>query len=142
MFYEARGRPLHAVRGVDLTISRGEIIALVGESGSGKSSVAMALLGLLPPSQANVTGSVSVLGVDMTTGDLAARTRIRKTGLGACFESDEFAQPDDDHRPSAGGGDRHGGSGRGDARRGRSPGRPAASQATHTNFREVSVNAS
>ncbi|SDK27494.1 peptide/nickel transport system permease protein [Nocardioides sp. YR527] len=36
-----------AVKGVDLTIRRGEVVALVGESGSGKTSVAMALAGLL-----------------------------------------------------------------------------------------------
>src|SRR5262249_19844156 len=41
-------RILRAVDGVDLTIERGEALALVGESGSGKSTFARALSGLLP----------------------------------------------------------------------------------------------
>jgi oligopeptide transport system ATP-binding protein len=41
-------RVLKAVDGVDLTIERGEALALVGESGSGKSTLARALTGLVP----------------------------------------------------------------------------------------------
>ena len=39
---------LQAVRGVDLTVARGETLCLVGESGCGKSMTALALMGLLP----------------------------------------------------------------------------------------------
>ncbi|TAK52846.1 MAG: ABC transporter ATP-binding protein [Betaproteobacteria bacterium] len=39
---------LHAVRGVDLQLDRGETLSLVGESGCGKSLTALALMGLLP----------------------------------------------------------------------------------------------
>ncbi|MEM3504238.1 MAG: ATP-binding cassette domain-containing protein, partial [Nitrososphaeria archaeon] len=40
---------VEAVKNVSFYMKRGECIALVGESGSGKSTVAMAIMGLLPP---------------------------------------------------------------------------------------------
>ncbi|WP_036970800.1 ATP-binding cassette domain-containing protein, partial [Promicromonospora kroppenstedtii] len=48
-----------AVRGVDLEVGRGRVVALVGESGSGKSVTSLSVLGLLP-STARVTGSVEL----------------------------------------------------------------------------------
>jgi oligopeptide/dipeptide ABC transporter ATP-binding protein len=47
-------RVLRAVDGVDLTIERGEALALVGESGSGKSTLARALTGLVPLSAGEI----------------------------------------------------------------------------------------
>lgn len=46
-----------AVDGLDLSVAAGETLALVGQSGSGKSSVALAILGLLPP-DATVGGEI------------------------------------------------------------------------------------
>ncbi len=59
-FFHAR-RVLHAVNGVDLTIHRGDVLAIVGESGCGKSTLARMLLGLLPAS----AGTISFDGVDI-----------------------------------------------------------------------------
>src|SRR5690606_16906920 len=50
---------VHAVKGIDLEVRPGEVVALVGESGSGKSVTSMTALGLLPRN-ARVTGTVRV----------------------------------------------------------------------------------
>ncbi|GGV13021.1 oligopeptide ABC transporter ATP-binding protein OppF [Kitasatospora herbaricolor] len=64
-FAGPRGRgPVPAVRGVDLTVRRGETLGIVGESGSGKSVTALAVLGLLPGT-ADVRGSVRLDGREL-----------------------------------------------------------------------------
>ena len=42
------GGDVHAVKGIDLEINRGETVCLVGESGSGKSVTALSIMRLLP----------------------------------------------------------------------------------------------
>lgn len=58
--YVRRRRAVPAVRGVSLTVDRGETVALVGESGSGKSTIANTLIGLLPDNARISGGSVLV----------------------------------------------------------------------------------
>jgi peptide/nickel transport system ATP-binding protein len=73
------------VRGVSLTVDRGEILGIAGESGCGKSTLASTVLRLQPPS-AQVTGAVRVLGDDVMTmrwGDL--RT-LRWAGASIVFQ--------------------------------------------------------
>ena len=53
-----RKQRLKARNGVDLTVTRGEVLALVGESGCGKTTLAKILLGLLP----QTSGSISLCG--------------------------------------------------------------------------------
>ncbi|GGN20487.1 oligopeptide/dipeptide ABC transporter ATP-binding protein [Streptomyces fuscichromogenes] len=57
-----RGGDVHAVRGVDLTVGRGETVGLVGESGSGKSTIGSAVLGLVPATG----GGIEFDGADIT----------------------------------------------------------------------------
>jgi peptide/nickel transport system ATP-binding protein len=79
------GQLVRAVRGVDLSIGRGEILGLVGESGSGKSVLGLSLLGLHGQG-ATTTGAASVLGTDMLSAPPAERRRIRRLHLGAVFQ--------------------------------------------------------
>jgi ABC-type dipeptide/oligopeptide/nickel transport system ATPase component len=50
---------IHALRGIDLVVAGGECLALVGESGCGKTTLAKAVLGILPPGSV-VDGSLRV----------------------------------------------------------------------------------
>ena len=63
-------RVLRAVDGVDLTIERGEALALVGESGSGKSTLARALTGLEPLTAGEIKLDGKVLGKRRARGDM------------------------------------------------------------------------
>ncbi|MFD4350377.1 ABC transporter ATP-binding protein [Streptomyces coelicoflavus] len=60
-------RSRRVVRGVSFAPREGETLALIGESGSGKSLSAMALMGLLPATTAEVGGSVRHRGTDLLT---------------------------------------------------------------------------
>ena len=67
--FVSSGESVQALRGVSLTVQRGETLGLVGESGSGKTTLARVLLGLTPPD----TGSV----VELTGSQLSAEVRDR-----------------------------------------------------------------
>jgi peptide/nickel transport system ATP-binding protein len=58
-------RTSEAVHEVSLTLQAGEILALVGESGSGKTSIANAILGLLPRGGKVTQGRIEILGQDI-----------------------------------------------------------------------------
>jgi len=65
-FRTGRSSTVCAVNGVDLTLERGEVLALLGESGSGKSVTLRALIRLNPENRTDVAGQIHVGGVDVT----------------------------------------------------------------------------
>jgi peptide/nickel transport system ATP-binding protein len=65
IFHGDNGRTTHAVDQVDLSVARGATLGIVGESGSGKSVTSLAVMGLLPKSSAEVSGSVRFDGFDL-----------------------------------------------------------------------------
>jgi peptide/nickel transport system ATP-binding protein len=74
--YDATGgNVVHALRNLDLEIADGESIGVLGESGSGKSSLALALLRLLPKNARVVSGSIDYRGrnvAELSPADLRA----------------------------------------------------------------------
>jgi len=56
---------LHAVRGIDFQVRRGEMLCLVGESGCGKSMTSLALMGLLPRKAQRSAEYIRFDGVDL-----------------------------------------------------------------------------
>ena len=80
--YRTSAGPLAALRGVDLAVQPGEIVALVGESGSGKSTLAHAVVGLLPANGHVTAGRVRVAGEDLTGLSEAALRRVRGREVG------------------------------------------------------------
>ncbi len=80
-FEDAGGR-LEVLKGVDLRVSGGEIIALVGPSGSGKSTL-LHIAGLLERADG---GTIHLAGHDASTANDAERTRLRREHLGFVYQ--------------------------------------------------------
>ena len=71
------------LRGIDITVNPGEIVAVTGPSGSGKSSL-IAIIGGLERATA---GTVNVLGSDLMQASEAKRTALRRNDIGIVFQS-------------------------------------------------------
>ncbi len=111
--YRTDQGPLPAVRDVDLTVARGEVVGVAGESGCGKSTLASTVLRLQPAS-ATVTGRVLFDDADVLTmrwGDLRA---LRWAGASIIFQGalhslnavrrigQQIAEPIELHEPGVG----------------------------------------
>src|SRR3954469_2285520 len=80
--YPYQGDAVHALRGVDLAVARGEMVAIVGPSGCGKSSLLNVLAGIDAPT----AGRVSLLGTDLYALGEGARSALRLRRLGFIFQ--------------------------------------------------------
>lgn len=72
----------HALRGVDLSVNKGEFVAIMGQSGCGKSTLLHLLGGLLSPT----SGKILIDGEDLSKVSDAKRTDIRRRKIGFVFQ--------------------------------------------------------
>jgi lipoprotein-releasing system ATP-binding protein len=80
--YQQGGLTIHVLRGVNLSVAQGEIVALLGPSGSGKSTMLQAI-GLL---EGGFEGSIRIAGEEAAKLDNDGRTRVRRDSLGFVYQ--------------------------------------------------------
>jgi peptide/nickel transport system ATP-binding protein len=74
------------VDGIDLSIGRGEVLALVGESGSGKTMTALSIMRLLPPQAQISSGAILLDGLDLLALSESQMNGIRGARIGLLFQ--------------------------------------------------------
>ena len=76
----------HALRGVDLDVAAGEVLAVTGPSGSGKSTLLHVMAGVLVPDAGSVGYHGGNVSQDIAALDEAARSRLRLNEFGFIFQ--------------------------------------------------------
>ena len=85
--YKVKGGYLSAVNDVNLSVHRGEILAVVGESGCGKSTIAHAIMNLLPGGNESIEGKIIFKGEDLRTFSRRQMEAIRGKDIGMIFQN-------------------------------------------------------
>ncbi|MGV8977229.1 MAG: ABC transporter ATP-binding protein [Cellulomonas sp.] len=81
--YGAGDTAVHALAGIDVDFSRGELTAIMGPSGSGKSTLMHCMAGLDRPT----SGSVIIDGAEVSAMNERHLTKLRRTRLGFIFQA-------------------------------------------------------
>lgn len=78
--------PFKAVDGIDITVDKGEVLAIVGESGSGKSVGMLSVMGLLPKTATVTADKMSFDGKDLRTLSSSERRQIIGRDISMIFQ--------------------------------------------------------
>ncbi|MBR0667141.1 ABC transporter ATP-binding protein [Roseomonas hellenica] len=84
--FVTRESNVRAVNGVSFTMMPGEVMCMLGESGSGKSVTMRALMRLLPPKRAVITGKIHIAGQDVLAMDDKALRAMRGATVSMIFQ--------------------------------------------------------
>jgi oligopeptide/dipeptide ABC transporter ATP-binding protein len=86
LFLRQDASELKIVDDVSFRIARGEFFALIGESGSGKTTIAKAVMRLLPTARLRITGSLAVTGIDVAQAPERVMRRLRGQSMSMIFQ--------------------------------------------------------
>ncbi len=85
--YTSEGEVIHAVNDVSFELERGKTIGLVGETGAGKTSIAKAIIGILPEPPARIpAGEIFFEGRDLRTLDHHDMRKVRGKAVSMIFQ--------------------------------------------------------
>ncbi|QAA23484.1 ABC transporter ATP-binding protein [Sporolactobacillus terrae] len=85
--FDTYGGEIRAIRGVNLSLRKGEILGLVGESGSGKSTLAKAIIGVLPKQNTRIKkGRIWYKGLNLAGEKERVLRRVRGRGISMIFQ--------------------------------------------------------
>ncbi len=85
--YTSAGEVIHAINGVSLRLERGQTLALVGETGAGKTTIAKAILRILPDRAARIqSGSIRLEGADLLQLPETEMRKVRGARVSMVFQ--------------------------------------------------------
>jgi peptide/nickel transport system ATP-binding protein len=85
-YFSTGSGPVRAVDGIDFSIPQGDTLALVGESGCGKTTTALSLVRILPATAKIMSGSISLMGIDLVPKSDNALRRYRWREISIVFQ--------------------------------------------------------
>jgi oligopeptide/dipeptide ABC transporter ATP-binding protein len=86
LFLRQDAGELKIVDDVSFRVARGEFFALIGESGSGKTTIAKAVMRLLPAGRLRIAGALTVAGVDVARAPERVMRRLRGQSISMIFQ--------------------------------------------------------